>query len=162
MDGYSNCANFTLDGLLTHDSGNPRAAWWTYKLYADGVATRVLSGSSDRRVVALASAGSAADDQAQVLLGYFESAGAPPNQVLEVELQNLYVLPFLTSADAILVVLALIPNSGEQELEAPQVLAKSTVPIDKDGSAVLMLPPLNLHEGFWLTIQNAGAKRAMA
>jgi hypothetical protein len=155
QDGYSNCANFTLDGLLTHDTGNPRAGWWSYKLYADGVGTRVLSGTTDRRVVSIASAGSAADDRAQVLLGYFKSTNPPPNQVLEVELQNLRALPFLATADSIVVDLSLIPNSGEQELSAPQFLAQKTVPIESDGSAMLTLPPLNLHEGFWLTVRNA-------
>ncbi len=161
LDGYSNCSNFTLDGLLAHDTGNPRAAWWAYKLYADGVATRVLSGSSDQRVIALASVGSAADDQAQVLVGYFESINAPPNQVVEIGLENLDALPFLATADAVLVCLALIPNGGEQELASPQWLAQETVPIEKDGSAVLTLPPLNLHEGFLLTIQNPGPTPAL-
>jgi hypothetical protein len=161
LDGYSNCANFTLDGLLTHDTGNPRAAWWAYKLYADGVPTRALSGSSDPRAVSLASAGSEAADQAQVLLGYFESAGAPPNQILEVVLENLGALPFLASADALLASLFRIPNSGEQELAAPQLLAQTTLPIAKDGSAVWTLPPLNLHEGFQLTIQNPGPAPAL-
>ena len=57
-----------------------------------------------------------------------------------------------------LAALSLIPNSGEQELATPQLLGQATVPIEKDGSAVLTLPPLNLHEGFWLTIQNPGPK----
>jgi hypothetical protein len=92
--------------------------------------------------------------QAQVLLGCFESTNAPPNQTILSELQNLRALPFLASADSIRVSLFLIPNTREQELAEPQLLAQVTVPIETDGSAVLTLPPLNLHEGFLLTIRS--------
>jgi hypothetical protein len=156
LDGYDNCANFTLDGLIAPDTYQPRAGWWAYKLYADGVDTRVLSASSDQRVVPLASAGSDTDDQAQLLLGYFESPGSSPSMVIEVELANLFALPFLKSAESVAVGLASVPNSAEDELPAPLPRGKEVVPIDKDGSAFLTLPPLGLHEGFLLTLQCSG------
>src|SRR5688572_28317894 len=34
--GFDNCMSQTLDGLLDHESGLPRPAWWASKWYARG------------------------------------------------------------------------------------------------------------------------------
>jgi ribosomal protein S16 len=67
----SNCFNNTLSGMVTPNNFEPRAAWWTYKAYADGVNSRVRSWSNNNRLVALGSK-SNPEGKAQILLGYFD------------------------------------------------------------------------------------------
>jgi hypothetical protein len=161
FDGYDNCANFTLDGLITPNTYQRRSCWWAYKLYADGVDTRVASAASDRLIAPLASARAAKENQAQLLLGYFESPGAAPNVTIQVELGHLFALPFLAFADEMLVRLALIPDSGEAELSAPLVVGEQVVPIDKKGTALMTLPALSLHESSVLFIEAVNKKNGL-
>ncbi len=148
-------SNNTLDGLVTPNTAQLRAGWWAYKLYSDGVPTRVLSASSERQVVALASAGSAVDQQAQVLIGYFDAGKSPPAVDIILALYNLRALPFLQAANSVLVGLRGIPDSGEAELAEPQFLGNIVLHIGSDGSAHVTLPSLAIHHGLVLSIGNA-------
>jgi hypothetical protein len=154
-DGTSNCLNNSLDGMVTPDMAAARSGWWVYKLYADGVETRVDSSTSNPQVVALASAASATDDAAQVLLGYFDDFEAAPTALIDLDLNNLHALPFLAGARHVQVQLHGLPNSGEDVLRRPRFLGEAVLPIRADDCAVAGLSPLRLHEGFALTLRRA-------
>jgi len=154
-DGTSNCNNISLDGLIVPGTAQVRAGWWAYKLYADGVPTRVQSASSDRHVAALASSNSAADDTAQVLLAYYDAGSSPPVVAVDVGLYNLRSLPFLQTAESVAVSLSRIPDTGEAELTEPLPAGELIVPIGDDGSAGVLIPAINLHEAMVLSISAA-------
>jgi hypothetical protein len=154
-DGTSNCNNISLDGLIVPGTAQLRAGWWAYKLYADGVATRVAGASSNQQVVALASSSSAASDVAQVLIAYFEAGNSPPAVDVDLTLCNLRALPSLQDADCVRLSLEGLPNSGEAELTEPLPLGDTVLSIDNDGSASTTLPPLNLHEAMLVSISSA-------
>jgi hypothetical protein len=152
-DGSSSCSNFTLDGLLTPKSFRPRAAWWVYKLYSDGVGSRVASTSSDVRVVCLSSQGSAVSGQAQVLLGCFDPLGEKDTSPsLTLTLRNLDKLPFVKGEGHFEVTYYRIPNSGSRAF--PRLLSerKGTYPLSADG-LVIKLPRLLIHQAYLLLLR---------
>ena len=151
--GGSNCGNDTLDGLLTPDTHQPRAAWWAYKTYADTVSARVVSRSSDRRVVAFASSG---DGQtASVVVGgfaYGDYTRGPASVV--VRLQNVARLPFVGAGRRIHVKVEKIPDMGEAALPSLPVVQEQDVTV-AGGMAQISLPPLAPHEAYRLILGKA-------
>jgi hypothetical protein len=90
-DGISSCFNFSLDGILTPKTFEPRAAWWAYKHYADSVATRVRSTSSDIRLPTFASRaedGDKADAPARLLIGYYAFKKSPNVMTARLQLRG--------------------------------------------------------------------------
>jgi xylan 1,4-beta-xylosidase len=150
----ANCENNTLDGILTPASSEPRAAWWTYKLYADGVPTRVASSSSDRRVVALASRGSATPHAAQVLLGYWKSGATPERANVSLTLANLRILPFVGKRKKVLVQVSRIPSTGELPLSQPVAVTTKRLKVRRR-EARLELPGISLSDAYLVTVRCA-------
>lgn len=152
-DGNSTCKNQTLDGLLTPDSLQPRAAWWAYKLYADGTASRVAGTTTDARYLVLASSGSASTATAQVLTGYssVNVDAAPANAWVAVRLKGLGALPFQTGANLQVTVRG-VPASGEAALAAPQDFATLTVPVNA-GAATVILKNLAQDSAYSLSVR---------
>jgi xylan 1,4-beta-xylosidase len=148
--GSSNCSNGTVDGLIAPD-GRPRAAWWAYERYADGVATRVPSSSSDPAVASLASARLESRVAAQVLLARLDrGAGARPLTV-ELALDRLERLESLTSDGRVLVSVRRLPDSGEAALGEPPPLQRKQLELD-DGALRLRAGALRPHEALIVTI----------
>ena len=151
--GGSNCANNTLDGILTPDTHQPRAAWWAYKAYADTVPTRVVSRSSDRSVVAFATAGDG--QSASVVVGGFayEDYGRGSVSVV-VRLLNVSRLPFVGAGGRVHVRVEKIPDAGETALPTLLVVQEQNVAVT-GGAAQVTLPPLAPHEAYRLTLGKA-------
>jgi hypothetical protein len=145
-----NCLNKTLDGMLTPDTFEPRAAWWTYKAYADGFSSRVQSQSDNPLVVALGSR-SSLDDKAQVLLGYFKQKHSPPVATVTVTLKNLQPLGFTEKDKQIHLKIEKIPNTGEQVVQKLVSVKEENVSI-VNGSVQIRIPNFGIHEGYLLTI----------
>ena len=145
----TNCFNNTLTGMVAPNTFEPRAAWWTYKAYADGVNSRVLSRSDNDRLVALASK-SNPEGKAQVLLGYFDSNYSSATTVT-LNLANLQHLG-IPSGQKFSLKLEKIPNN----LEAP--VQKLVTVKEESVSAVgnnltYVIPNFKVHEGYLLTIK---------
>jgi xylan 1,4-beta-xylosidase len=147
----ANCVFNTLDGILTPDSLQPRAAWWAYKSYADGVATRVSSVSSDPRIVALASRGSASPATAQVLIGYWQNGATPEQANLTLELENLSALPFVGKRKKILAKVSRIPSTGELPLSQPVPVTAERIKV-RHGVARLELSGIPLSGAYVVTV----------
>lgn len=149
--GANECFNDTIDGVLTTQF-QPRAVWWAYKTYADGVSTRVASTSTDYRVVALGSSSGVSANTAQVLVGYFNSAGAAATGVpITVNLNNLGALPFLQGATQVRLTLELIPASGEVAIAQLTVAGDGVVPI-QGGAAQTTIAFVRPGEAYRITI----------
>lgn len=144
----SNCFNNTLSGMVTPNTFEPRAAWWTYKAYADGVNSRVLSKSDNDRVVALASK-SNPEGKAQVLLGYFDRNYSSATTVT-LNLKNLPQLG-IQSGQKIRLKLEKIPNNQEGAVQKLVSVKEETVSVVKNDLSYV-IPNFNLHEGYLLTV----------
>src|SRR5687768_12455162 len=90
----ANCARRIGATALSHAEvlwrDSARAAWWTYKHYADSVPMRVQSTSSDVRIVSFASRGGddAQAGSARLLIGYYAYQKSPPSVEVRLRLQN--------------------------------------------------------------------------
>lgn len=142
-DGSNNCFNGSVDGVIVPGSYEPRAGWWTYKAYADGIGSRVVSYPYNENLVALSSR-----NPAQVMVGYFGNNGYSTATAL-VYLKN---LPYANiKGNSVGVQLFKIPATGEQPLAKP-VLIQDTRIIIMSGIASLTLKNLKLHEVFLIKL----------
>ena len=144
----SNCFNNTLTGTVTPNTFEPRAAWWTYKAYADGVNSRVLSRSDNDRLVALASK-SNPQGKAQVLLGYFDRNYSSATTVT-LNLANLQALG-IQSGQKVSLKLEKIPNNLEGAVQKLVTVKEEQVSAGS-GSLTYTIPNFNVHEGYLLTV----------
>lgn len=113
--GKSNCDGGALDGLISTDNFEPRAAWWVYKTYADGADSRVESTTTNPKVVALASSQSNSANKAQVLIGFFRESTMDSSKInVSVNLQNLNKLPFFKNNQSVRLKVEKIPDAGER------------------------------------------------
>ncbi|AKJ65418.1 GH39 family glycosyl hydrolase [Kiritimatiella glycovorans] len=151
----SDCENGSISGLLNGPNGDPRAVWWTFKSYADGVAGRVESTTLDERVVPLGSrqvAGS--PGTAQVLLGYFEFGSTPDRADVTLTLNNLDSVTGFEANGAVCIQVETIPDTGSSSLLEPVYVGEATVDLT-GGSAAVLLPDLGLEEVAVLTLSPA-------
>ncbi|MCU0546423.1 MAG: beta-xylosidase [Oscillatoriaceae cyanobacterium Prado104] len=146
--GVSNCFNNTLSGMVTPNSFEPRAAWWAYKTYADGVNSRVLSRSNLDRLVALASK-SNPEGKAQVLLGYFDRNFSSSTTVT-LNLRNLQQLG-IQPGQKVTLKLQKMPNNSEGAVPKLVAVKEENVVVDSD-SLTYAIPNFQVHEGYLLTI----------
>lgn len=144
----SNCFNNTLTGMVTPNTFEPRAAWWTYKAYADGVNSRVRSRSDNDRLVALASK-SNPEGKAQILLGYFDRNYSLATTVT-LSLINLEQLG-LQKDQKITLKLEKIPNNQEGPVQKLVSVKEGSFSVDS-GSLDYVIPNFNVHEGYLLTV----------
>jgi hypothetical protein len=144
----SNCFNNTLSGMVMPNTFEPRAAWWTYKAYADGVNSRVRSRSDNDRLVALASK-SNPEGKAQILLGYFDRNYSSATTVT-LSLGNLEQLG-IQRGQKITLKLEKIPNNEEGAVQKLVTVKEEQVSVGS-GSLAYVIPNLNVHEGYLLTV----------
>lgn len=147
----SNCYNNSLDGLISKDF-RPRAAWWTYKIYADGAESRVESAATNPKVAALGSARSDKPDKAQVLIAFFKESGRePPTINVSIKLNNLNNLPFIAGAEKVRVKIEKIPDTGEKALESPVFVSEKDF-IMSNNSLQIVLDKISVNEVFLVTV----------
>jgi hypothetical protein len=152
-DKINNCSNNTLDGMLTPVTFEPRAAWWTYKAYADGFNSRVQSQSDNPQIVALGSRFNH-NGEAQVLLGYFKQKRSPQTATVTVNLKNLQQLGFIKRGQQILLKLEKIPDAKEQVVHKLVTVKKENLPVAQ-GTVQFVIPNFGIHECYLLTIGKA-------
>jgi len=145
----SNCFNNTLSGMVVPNTFEPRAAWWTYKAYADGVNSRVLSKSDHDRLVALASK-SNSEGKAQVLLGYFDRNYSSATTVT-LNLVNLQQLG-IQKGQKVSLKLEKIPNNLEGAVKKLVTVKEESFSVGSN-SLTYVIPNFNVHEGYLLTIR---------
>lgn len=145
--------NDNLDGLIDPHTDQPRAAWWVYKIYADGFKARIRTRSTKPNVVALASK-STASQKAQILLGSFLLPKYPSTySSINLKLNNLAAT---YNHKNIHWTLYKIPNKSKEAIS-------QLMPIKEDAAAVIngraqiSLPSMNLHEAYLLTLENLQA-----
>ncbi len=139
-EGVTNCFNNSLDGLLT-DAQTPRAAWWAYKYYADGVGKRVQASSPDPHLVVRASQ---LANGAQVLVGYYAfDANTTLPRVVTMALNNLTSAGFPAGA-VVPVSIYKISATDETAMASPSLVGQTTVV--SGVSTSLVLPSVALHE----------------
>jgi xylan 1,4-beta-xylosidase len=157
-NGTSGCYNSTFDGLLTPGTLMPRAAWWTHKAYADGVADRVQAAVQDdstgARTVALASRAIAGLPMPQILIGYADFGKTVNNATgrlkVHLEINHLAMVPSFAGAATARLLVERIPPTGEAMLTAPVFIQQTQVAII-DGRAQLDLPVLNVGDVLRIT-----------
>jgi xylan 1,4-beta-xylosidase len=158
LDGSDQCSDGTLDGLLTPD-GQPRSAWWAYRLYAEGVGARVPASSDSEAVAVLASRRTVAG-AAQVLLARNDRA-AEGSPRLSVELTLRGLRSALGGARSAIVSIQQLSDTGEQPLAAPPVVAKRRIALD-DGDLTLRVGSLGLHQALAVKVFAAGRAQSPA
>jgi len=149
--GANQCFNHTLDGLVTPGTSRPRAAWWAYKLYADGVASRVRSTDS-KSVAALASSDSATPGVPQLLLGRF--SGSPDSRRearVSITLRGLDALPPFAAASRVTVVVQQLPDRGTRRLSSPKLVTQQDVPVT-GGATHVVIPRFRSHDLYALDV----------
>lgn len=124
--GQNSCFNGGLDGCIDPLTGQPLAAYWSYKTYADGIDTtgvtnRVLTTSDSADLVALASKTAATGFKGQLLLGYSNAAGSIDVAVTLSGLDNLGV----TDA-TVPITIYKIPVSDETVVAAMTLISTTT------------------------------------
>jgi hypothetical protein len=136
LAGADNCTNGTLGGLLT-PAGEPRSAWWAYRLYAAGVEDRVQAVSSSPAVTAIATR-SGVGGLPQVLLARGDRAapGAPP---VTVQLSVAGLRAALEGARRAALRVELLPDTGEAPLPEPVPVQRRVIPVP---AGVAALPHL--------------------
>lgn len=144
-----NCWNNTLDGLLTPE-GEPRAVWWAYRAYAGTLDARVPSSVSDDRLVSFA-ARESASGPAQVVVGYYglreESIEALSPRL---RFRNLHRLgPAGTTR--VRVVVRRIPATGKVAQAQLPVVLEGVLDVSS-GDATMDIPPLQMYEGYIVTL----------
>jgi hypothetical protein len=151
-NGDNQCFNHTLDGLVTPGTGRPRAAWWTYKLYADGVASRVRATTDDSSVAALASSASAIPGAPQLLLGRFSGSTRTFRKTgVSVTLRRLDALPPFAAASKVTVVVQQVPDQDTRPLSSPKLVMQADVPVT-GGAAHVVIPRFGLHDLYAVTV----------
>jgi len=138
--GVTNCFNNSLDGLLT-TAQTPRAGWWAYKYYADGVGGRVQASSPDPHLVVRASLLATG---AQVLVGYYAFDGNTSlPRVVTMTLNNLPSAGF-PAGQVVPVTILKIAATDEAAMASPSLVGQTTV--ISGTTAGLVLPSVGLHE----------------
>jgi xylan 1,4-beta-xylosidase len=157
-NGTSGCYNSTIDGLLTVNTLQPRAAWWTHKVYVDGVASRVHTSVQDQQTgsgaVAVASSALAGAPIPQVLIGYVDIGRTWSNTAgrlkVQLEMSHWDAVPLLAGTTTARLVIERIPATGEAMLPRPVFVQQTNVPI-VEGRVRVDLPVLNVGEVFRIT-----------
>jgi xylan 1,4-beta-xylosidase len=135
----SDCENNSLDGLLTA-AGEPRAVWWAYAMYADGVDTRVAATVSDGRILTLGSSSSISSGRPSVLLGYSRTGdeSLPTEMDLGLKLAGLNHLAPVAGEDTIRIVIEEVPPLGTAPVLAPRVFLDTVVPVSGSEAVILV------------------------
>lgn len=159
FENWKTCSDGSINGLLTPDF-QPRAIWWAYKYYADGVHSRVQAESSDCRIMAVASRHSEGTMNAQVLLAYYGD-GIKKALSPEIQLNNLFSLPFVHPEDThISVTVKKIPfvgNGSDPVWDLPVVAEDPALPIEGN-RAVIMVENIQPYDVFILFIRSADSE----
>ncbi|MBU3666374.1 MAG: hypothetical protein FGM15_10940 [Chthoniobacterales bacterium] len=150
----------TLDGLLTHDTRQPRSVWWAYKWYAETEAGRVSATSSNPSLVVMASAGprdSQPPAAAQILLASKGADGAARTlSGVSVQLLNLGALPFVRpdtkQLQARIERISFVPP-GTQAVTAPELVKENLVVPVVRGAASLSSLTLAPSDVLRITLQ---------
>lgn len=150
--GKSNCDNGALDGLIATETFQPRAAWWAYKTYADGAASRVASTTTHPKVVALASSQSDSADKAQVLVGFFKESFIEESKVnVSINLNNLNNLQFVKDSRSVRIKIEKIPDAGETEVKNLDFISERNFLLS-DNSLKIPLNNVAVNEAFLITV----------
>lgn len=142
--GVSECFNNSLGGLIVPGTSEPRAVWWAYRLFAQGVAGRV--GSANQQGALLASAAVVAPSAgnypsnavAQVLTGVGNIDQAPAGAPIAVRLSGINAVAGLETAAQVRVRLIVINPTGEAAATAPQPVLDQNI-IVKNGTSIIRI-----------------------
>ena len=150
--GKSNCDNGALDGLISTDTFQPRAAWWAYKTYADGAASRVISTTTNPKVIALASSQSDSAHKAQVLIGFFKESLMDSAKVnVSINLNNLNNLPFAANSQNVRLKIEKIPDAGEKAVKNLDFISEKNFSLS-DNSLKITLNDVAVNNVYLITI----------
>jgi hypothetical protein len=149
--GANECFDGSVDGIIDPATKEPRAVWWSYKYYADGVASRVATSTVDPGIVAIASSASATAGAAQVLLGAIDVNGAGPSTSTPiVKLQGVSSVAALAGAATVTVRATTIAASDTTPVPTLPAATVQTVPVvGGSASVAVTLAP---HTAVVLTI----------
>ena len=157
-NGTNGCDNSTIDGLLTVNTFQPRAAWWTHRAYVDGVASRVHASVQDQQTgsgaVVVASSALAGARMPQVLIGHVDIGRTWSNTAgrlkVQLEMSHWDAVPSLAGTSTARLVIERIPATGEAMLPGPVFVQQTDVPI-VEGRVRVDLPVLNVGEVLRIT-----------
>ncbi len=151
----------SLDGLLTHDTHQPRAVWWAYQWYAKSEGRRVATTSNNPDLIVIASQSAPESEspaEAQVLLASNAASGAPrPLKDVSVQFQNLGALSMVT-ADAKQLRAKIerigFAAPGTAAVPEPEILTESLPVAVVRGTATISALILNPHDVLRITISS--------
>jgi len=135
-NGQNNCWNQTLEGLLTPDTRTPRAIWWAYKAYSEGVERRVEASSSNPWTFVLASGSGQegiAAERAQIIVGAYGLTGDLHVPIV-VTMGNLNGVPSLRGRHSVGVSITRVPDTGENPMPALSPPTEAVLAITGDSA----------------------------
>jgi hypothetical protein len=148
-----------LDGLLRQDDLLPTAAWWAYKIYADGAESRVIGTSSNPLVAVLGSSQSDAKNKAQILIGYFRESQETPAKIdVSLYLKNLKSLLFIGDNSSVHIKIQRIRDTGEQAVKNTDFISEKDLRVSNNLSK-LRLNKLSVNEAYLVTVTKTNIKR---
>jgi hypothetical protein len=152
FENSENCFNKSLDGLIDPNTDQPRAAWWVYKIYADGFNARVRSRLTDLKLVSLASRAQT-NQKAQVLIGHLEWPKFPSKNVpIRLILKNLKDSgEYIQKKKEIYWALRKVPNTDEKAVSELPLVIKGKAKV-RNGKAEIIFPPLDVHEAYLIKL----------
>jgi len=145
------CLPPALDGLLA-PGGAPRGTWWAHRWYAEGLAGRVSSDSTDPSVAVLANA--PAPDQVSILLGRSTERPAPSANVDSPAANVRLELSGLPADGRVEATIEKVPAVGVEPVIEPLALPAQSAAVG-GGFALITLPPLGPHEAMRITLAPA-------
>jgi xylan 1,4-beta-xylosidase len=153
--GKSNCDNGALDGLVSTDTFETRAAWWAYKTYADGAESRVTSTTTNPKVVALSSSQSDSANKAQVMVGFFRESFKEPAKVnVSINLNNINSLHFVANSQSVRIKIEKIPDAGERIVKNLAFISEKNFLLSGN-SLKIALNDVAVNEVYLITITEA-------
>ena len=116
-EGISTCWNGTIGGLLKPQELLPRASWWTHKLYAESIDSRVTSSTS---VPYIASFAYQHQNTRKVIIA--NSHVEKHIKRLKLKIEGLDVIPSIPQ-DSVYVKILTVPNADTATVDGLQVLS---------------------------------------
>jgi len=127
-EGINCCSNNSLDGLLTHDTKEPRAIWWAYSAYAD--LTGTLVKVTPDPVYRFDGVAGYDEERGKILVGnpglYQESLGCSLN------LHGLAFLKTVMDTEELRITARRIPATGRILLPATQPMVEGEFEFNED------------------------------
>lgn len=144
-NGLSNCNNNSMDGILD-DKGNPRSAWWAYKLYGQSLENRVNVTSSYDMLIPFVSY-----DSNNIYL-LVANNGLPEISKLTVSVKNIFKNVNFKDSKQFTLKFYEIIDTQEKALKEPNLIYSKNVKLNSKNILTLDFDQINSKQVYYFVI----------